>query len=436
ILEELLLVRRETRGHSAQMFGTVFDFGVKGEWSSVHSKWAGSLIRTMRVGATQLPRYKCNLLKACPPTHFAFKMNSGGASVVGPKMCLEDNVLMSGVKNNVGRGLNIALVDGKTGNVIKTDFFDMWAGDVNTLIKFLKEIEDGTLVMMATFDDSSTKLNAEARQLISEMGSSSIHLLGFRDNWIFVGAKGIKNKTPFEEYIKNKADTNKYDETSEVIKPSTYVCGRTKPCPERHFAFKMSSGAANAVGPKICLENTILFLIDVKELTAFLKTITYGTIVMIASFDDAASKLNDEVKKMIGELGSTNITTIEFRDSWVFVGGKGIRSKSPFEKIKKKKIDGDMYDGWPELVEMDGRPQRPLCSDPRAVRSSCVYSLPRKNVRASVLPQLNRTQGHSCSELESHPRPSGPTPPRCVLTCLSRKRICNADGNRQQSLDG
>uniref|UniRef100_A0A8C9QPT1 FAM3 metabolism regulating signaling molecule C n=1 Tax=Scleropages formosus TaxID=113540 RepID=A0A8C9QPT1_SCLFO len=181
--------------------------------------WTGLLGRSAPIKdpPTQLPRYKCNLLKACPPTHFAFKMNSGGASVVGPKMCLEDNVLMSGVKNNVGRGLNIALVDGKTGNVIKTDFFDMWAGDVNTLIKFLKEIEDGTLVMMATFDDSSTKLNAEARQLISEMGSSSIHLLGFRDNWIFVGAKGIKNKTPFEEYIKNKADTNKYDGWPEVL---------------------------------------------------------------------------------------------------------------------------------------------------------------------------------------------------------------------------
>uniref|UniRef100_A0A8C9TCV9 Protein FAM3C-like n=1 Tax=Scleropages formosus TaxID=113540 RepID=A0A8C9TCV9_SCLFO len=172
------------------------------------------------------------------------------------------------------------------------------------------------------------------------------------------------------DFFKNvkvvKAALKEDSETSEVIKPSTYVCGRTKPCPERHFAFKMTSGAANAVGPKICLENTILmsegkrntgrgmnialvdghsgnltrtaifdiYSGDVKELTAFLKTITYGTIVMIASFDDAASKLNDEVKKMIGELGSTNITTIEFRDSWVFVGGKGIRSKSPFEKTR------------------------------------------------------------------------------------------------------
>lgn len=137
--------------------------------------------------------------------------------MVGPKICLEDNILMSGVKNNVGRGINIALINGKTGELIKTDFFDMWAGDVNTLIKFLKTIEDGTVVMMATFDDSATKLNADAKKMIADLGSSSISTLGFRDNWIFVGGKGIKSKSPFEQHIKNNAETNKYEGWPEVL---------------------------------------------------------------------------------------------------------------------------------------------------------------------------------------------------------------------------
>ncbi|XP_036374217.1 protein FAM3C [Megalops cyprinoides] len=168
-------------------------------------------------GPTRPPRHKCGLSKPCPEGHFAFKMASGAASVVGPKICLEDNVLMSGVKNNVGRGINIALVNGKTGELIKTDFFDMWAGDVNVLLKFLNTIEEGTVVMMATFDDSATKLNAEARKLISDLGSSNINSLGFRDNWIFVGGKGIKTKSPFEQHIKNNAETNKYEGWPEVL---------------------------------------------------------------------------------------------------------------------------------------------------------------------------------------------------------------------------
>uniref|UniRef100_A0A8I3X307 FAM3 metabolism regulating signaling molecule C n=1 Tax=Callithrix jacchus TaxID=9483 RepID=A0A8I3X307_CALJA len=171
--------------------------------------------------STKPPRYKCGISKACPEKHFAFKMASGAANVVGPKICLEDNVcsvttcaswspngtaertfsscLMSGVKNNVGRGINVALANGKTGEVLDTKYFDMWGGDVAPFIEFLKAIQDGTIVLMGTYDDGATKLNDEARRLIAELGSTSITNLGFRDNWVFCGGKGIKTKSPFEQ---------------------------------------------------------------------------------------------------------------------------------------------------------------------------------------------------------------------------------------------
>ncbi len=43
------------------------------------------------------------------------------------------------------------------------------------------------------------RLNDEARNLIADLGSTSISILGFRDNWVFVGGKGIKTKSPFEQ---------------------------------------------------------------------------------------------------------------------------------------------------------------------------------------------------------------------------------------------
>ncbi|KAJ8007193.1 hypothetical protein DPEC_G00114990 [Dallia pectoralis] len=182
-------------------------------------KLGNMFARSMSVdeGSTKASPHKCGLSKSCPEGHFSFKMASGAASVVGPKMCLEDNILMSGVKNNVGRGMNIALVNGKTGELLKTDFFDLWAGDVNDVITFLKTIDEGTVVMIATFDDSATKLNDELKTMLSDLGSSSIGSLGFRDNWIFVGGKGIKTKSPFEQHIKNSADTNKYEGWPEVL---------------------------------------------------------------------------------------------------------------------------------------------------------------------------------------------------------------------------
>ncbi|KAM8883523.1 protein FAM3C [Synchiropus picturatus] len=180
-------------------------------------KMGGGMARAAEDRPTLTRRHKCDLSKACPAGHFSFKMASGAASVVGPRMCLEDKLLMSSVKNNVGRGINIALVDGVTGDLNLTDSFDMWAGDVTPLIKFLKRIQDGTIVMMASFDDPATKLNDEARKLISDLGSTAINNLAFRDNWIFVGGKGIKTKSPFEQHIRNSADTNKFDGWPEVL---------------------------------------------------------------------------------------------------------------------------------------------------------------------------------------------------------------------------
>ncbi len=43
------------------------------------------------------------------------------------------------------------------------------------------------------------RLNDEARRLFEELGSTAAKELSFRDSWVFVGAKGIENKSPFEQ---------------------------------------------------------------------------------------------------------------------------------------------------------------------------------------------------------------------------------------------
>ncbi|KAL2803593.1 protein FAM3D precursor, partial [Daubentonia madagascariensis] len=148
---------------------------------------------------TEVVKTKCGLSKPCPANFFAFKICSGAANVVGPSMCFENHMIMSPVKNNVGRGLNIALVNGTTGTVMRQSTFDMYSGDAKLLAKFLKEIPEGTLVLVASYDDPGTKMNNEVRQLFSNLGSSYAKQLGFRDSWVFLGAKDLKNKSPFEQ---------------------------------------------------------------------------------------------------------------------------------------------------------------------------------------------------------------------------------------------
>ncbi|XP_039365796.1 protein FAM3A isoform X2 [Mauremys reevesii] len=162
-------------------------------------------------------RYKCGLPQPCPEQHLAFRLVSGAANVIGPKICLEDKMLMSSMKNNVGRGLNIALVNGVNGELIDARFFDMWAGDVSELLKFIRTLHEGTLVFVASYDDPATKMNEETRRIFSELGSSVAKELGFRDSWVFVGAKGVQDKSPFEQHTKNSKSTNKYEGWPEAL---------------------------------------------------------------------------------------------------------------------------------------------------------------------------------------------------------------------------
>ncbi|NWY55079.1 FAM3D protein, partial [Chionis minor] len=162
-------------------------------------------------------RHKCGNQNSCPPNYFAFKIISGAANVVGPSICFEDTIFMSSVKNNIGRGLNIVLVNGTTGQFLKMGTFDMYSGDINKLDVFLQGIKDGTIVLTASYDDPATKMNDKVRAHFVELGSNHVKKLGFRDNWVFLGAKGMKSKSPFEEHIKNDEKTNKYSGWPELL---------------------------------------------------------------------------------------------------------------------------------------------------------------------------------------------------------------------------
>ncbi|KAL6480524.1 hypothetical protein MHYP_G00115570 [Metynnis hypsauchen] len=159
---------------------------------------------------------KCGLPQPCPEEHFAYKISSGAANVIGAKICFNGEILI-GVKKTSGTGINIAVVNGKTGELVNADSFNMWSGDVEPLVQFLTSIQNGSIVLMASYDDPASRLNDEARTLISQLGSSHISTLGFRDNWIFIGGKGMKNIKPLEKHLKNDKSVNKYDDWPEMV---------------------------------------------------------------------------------------------------------------------------------------------------------------------------------------------------------------------------
>ncbi|XP_022617331.1 protein FAM3C-like [Seriola dumerili] len=184
------------------------------EWRRDLSEGFG---RSRQISSSKPSGGSCSSQKRCPGDHISFFIHSGAANVMAPKICIQNKMVLGSVINNAGYGINIVVLNGKTGEVIKIGHFDMYFGEVKPLLELLKSIENGSIVLMASYDDPSTKLNEDVRKLIAELGSSEIKSLGFRDNWVFVGGKGAAVKSNFEKIMKNDNAKNKYDNWPELI---------------------------------------------------------------------------------------------------------------------------------------------------------------------------------------------------------------------------
>ncbi|XP_026220682.1 uncharacterized protein LOC113165438 isoform X2 [Anabas testudineus] len=199
-----LILQNNSNPFPAEVRGALFEaFGVSSKVSQTPTKQSVGL---------------CAPLQVCAENHFSFFIQSGAANVVGPKICIQNKLILGTVLNNAGPGINLVTVDGRTGQVLKTGTFNMYSGEVEPLIEFLKSIETGSVVLVASFDEPASKLNDDARKLISELGSTAVKSLGFRDNWVFVGGKGASVKSDFEKHLKNDKATNKYEDWPEIIK--------------------------------------------------------------------------------------------------------------------------------------------------------------------------------------------------------------------------
>ncbi|XP_015283604.1 PREDICTED: protein FAM3B [Gekko japonicus] len=158
-------------------------------------------------------RQKCDHWSPCPPGSYAYRLLSGGGKEKMAKICFEDEQLISEEKKNAGRGINIAIVDYDTGKCTDAKYFDMWEGEFSgDMTDFIKKAPQGSLLLMVTHDDGSTKLKENAKKAIADLGSKDIQNIRFRSSWVFMAAKGFKLPDNLEKEKINHSDNkmNRY----------------------------------------------------------------------------------------------------------------------------------------------------------------------------------------------------------------------------------
>ncbi|CAK7319373.1 Protein FAM3B [Vulpes lagopus] len=102
-------------------------------------------------------RQKCDHWTPCPLNTYAYRLLSGGGQDKYAKICFEDELLIGEKTGNVGRGINIAIVDYLTGKVRATQYFNMVEGDNSGLMaSFIQSAPPKSLLFMVTQDDGAS----------------------------------------------------------------------------------------------------------------------------------------------------------------------------------------------------------------------------------------------------------------------------------------
>ncbi|XP_039270768.1 protein FAM3C-like [Styela clava] len=165
----------------------------------------------------ELTQFKCEMTTGCSDSEFTFRIATGAANVIGPSICFNGKWVMKNALNNVDRGMNIAVVNGKNGETIRQGVFDLYGKDSTEVKEFVKKVEEDELVLITTYDDAAFKLDDEARGLFKDLGSEKANTLAFRDNWVFVGGKKLKHPSDFEQIMVNDKNKNKFGDWPEAI---------------------------------------------------------------------------------------------------------------------------------------------------------------------------------------------------------------------------
>ncbi|XP_042190419.1 protein FAM3B isoform X2 [Callorhinchus milii] len=167
--------------------------------------------RSVPIFADRRPvEHNCSHSVSCSKGMAPFLLLSGVAQVKSPEICFQSKVVMGEVKSNIGGGMNVAVLDAKSGQPLHTKYFNMWDEDNSgPLVTFLKRAPSRSVILMVMSNDGSTQLSKAARNYIRLLGSSQIQQLKSSGNWVFIGTKGISlPKEMIREKITHRQRTN------------------------------------------------------------------------------------------------------------------------------------------------------------------------------------------------------------------------------------
>ncbi|XP_052214269.1 protein O-linked-mannose beta-1,2-N-acetylglucosaminyltransferase 1-like isoform X1 [Dreissena polymorpha] len=337
----------------------------------------------------------------CGANQISFYVKTGVEKDEPPIICVHRSIVMHSQKNNVGRGMNVVVINNNTLKVEAVKSYDTYQDDYQFLRDLMTGIKEGHAIIMASFDEITQSLSEEARRWMKLFGAKQVDSIGYRDSYMLIGQKGLVSGDVLEFRVpkkqKNFADhLEKMGCLSlplgeikavESVLPKVMIktdmkfgadmpnCGLSAGCHDHSFPVMVSTGVKSDNLPEICVSGKIVMAKDVNNagrgmnvvivdhktgqpksinrydtyekdsihMEILLETLIDMDIVIMSVHDDGSRKLTLHTMEMLNGLGSSLIQNLKFRDVWYFVGQKGLKGFSTLEKISYAGMDGE----WP-----------------------------------------------------------------------------------------
>ncbi|NXL07429.1 FAM3B protein, partial [Mesembrinibis cayennensis] len=141
--------------------------------------------------------------------------------------------------------------------------------------------------------------------------------------------------------------------------PKRQKCDHWSPCSPGNYAYRILSGGGKGKLAKICFEDELCVIDSTDhsgEMVTFIKNAPEGSLLLMVTHDDGSTRLKNDAKKLVEELGSKEIWNMKFRSSWAFIAAKGFKLPDNIQKEKINHSDkkNNRYGGWPAEIQIEG----------------------------------------------------------------------------------
>jgi len=316
---------------------------------------------------------------------------------------------------NYGRGLNVAVLDENTGEMISFACFDTFAKECGDYFaEFIENLPNGRIVAIAVKDTAvgveTNSLSDKALTTCKSLGSKEIDKLGMRDTWALIAKKGEPNAAKEALAKATLKNNDLFPETPVTAKSDLNVSGK----PSNGLVIAVTSGGYNNVDSSASITidgrdaltsgyqdgiNVVVFDGDnskplsthvytpgqADEFAKLIEELPENRIVALTVKGDGKGILNDHGKTACKGLGSRLVDKLEQYGSWTLIAQKG-KPGFVIENLKNTGVAKDLS-GKPVPVAVSLRLPAPT---PTAAPTTPVTPASNwQNVRLQQKVQLN-----------------------------------------------